>query len=419
MQRHPRGGGVTAELEQGVRLLAPRHLTPPAAVQGVEAAETWPPFDARAMAFVVALSSAILKDPGFRTAPEMIAFAYQMRRRPVFDLSGRLRPSGVQGLLRGRGLAVHFAPSNVDTIFLYSLLLSLLSGNANIVRLSGKVSASVDRVVELLADLLESPDHAAMRDRIVLLRYDHDDAITKRLCQKADVRVIWGGDGAVQAIRRAPLNTLAHDIVFPDRWSMAVFDADFYLERADRDDVAKAFANDVYWFGQMACSSPRIIAWRGGDACVREAEADFYRRLHEAARRFAGELAPIDMVNKRVFEDVAAVDHAAHVTSDVDGLVSVSHVAVADILSPEVHCGAGAFLACGVDSLDALSSLFQPRLQTVVSLGISAEDWTDVLASGVAGIDRIVAPGQALNFASVWDGMDLLREFTRETSMAL
>jgi hypothetical protein len=36
-----------------------------------------------------------------------------------------------------------------------------------------------------------------------------------------------------------------------------------------------------------------------------------------------------------------------------------------------------------------------------------------VEAAGGRGIDRIVPFGQALRFASTWDGMDLTREFTR------
>jgi len=36
---------------------------------------------------------------------------------------------------------------------------------------------------------------------------------------------------------------------------------------------------------------------------------------------------------------------------------------------------------------------------------------------GGRGIDRVVPFGQALSFASVWDGYDLLTEFTRLTTL--
>ena len=40
-----------------------------------------------------------------------------------------------------------------------------------------------------------------------------------------------------------------------------------------------------------------------------------------------------------------------------------------------------------------------------------------VAAVGGRGIDRIVPFGQALSFAPIWDGYDLLTEFTRATTL--
>lgn len=43
-----------------------------------------------------------------------------------------------QGITQGRGVAFHIAPSNVAVNFAFSLAAGLLTGNANIVRLSSK-----------------------------------------------------------------------------------------------------------------------------------------------------------------------------------------------------------------------------------------------------------------------------------------
>lgn len=41
-----------------------------------------------------------------------------------------------------------------------------------------------------------------------------------------------------------------------------------------------------------------------------------------------------------------------------------------------------------------------------------------VLEAPLVGIDRIVPFGQALNFATVWDGFDLTRVFLREITIS-
>ena len=86
----------------------------------------------------------------------------------------------------------------------------------------------------------------------------------------------------------------------------------------------------------------------------------------------------------------------------------------------ETHCGAGLFLETRIGTIDELTALMNPKLQTVVSFGVSAGDWSDFLTSCPSqGIDRVAPVGQALAFNTVWDGMDLLREFSRETSISV
>ena len=48
---------------------------------------------------------------------------------------------------------------------------------------------------------------------------------------------------------------------------------------------------------------------------------------------------------------------------------------------------------------------------------IAPEDWADMLASAPRIADRITAVGEALSFSPIWDGMDLLAEFTRLISI--
>ncbi|MDC7692826.1 acyl-CoA reductase [Asticcacaulis sp. DXS10W] len=377
----------------------------------------WSPFRAEAINFVQDLSGSILRSSRFRRYPELLAFAHEMRKKRLLDLVESIKPATHNGVLRGRGIAVHFAPANVDTIFLYSLLLSLLAGNANIVRVSNKPSEQVGVIIDAINALLSEPRHALVRERIALVRYSHDEEITRRLSSQADLRIIWGGDKTVNLIRSLPINPLSRDITFPDRWSLAVFDANFYLTGSEQNEVARQFANDSFWFAQMACSSPRLIIWRGREDERQEASRIFYENLRIESHRHANFLSSIDFMNKRVFEDQTAISTNVNIRSMADNFVSVLHTTLSRMPDLANHCGAGLFIDAAVTELSELTAILDRKAQTVVSYGVSREDWSMFLTSGTGtwGIDRIVQPGEALSFGPIWDGMSLIREFTRET----
>lgn len=410
-----------ADLFSTVDLVLPNGTDCGRVIADAVSAPTWPPFSQGAVDFISALSNLLLKDSRFRQHPELIAFGYQMRRKALEALGPSLPPASAGGLIRGRGLALHFAPSNVDTIFLYSLLLSLLAGNVSIVRLSKKKSDQVDLVIDVMRSLCERSEHESIRNRMVLIRYPHDQRLTDALTALCDFRVIWGGDSGVSAIRKSPLPFLARDIVFPDRWSMAVIDAGAFLSAPDISELARLFVNDAYWFGQMACSSPRIIVWRGEEAVCATAAECLFKEMITHARVFSKNLSAIDYVNKRVFEDMTAIDFDGILNTAATNLISVMEVKL-DRIEPHsyIHVGGGAFLNSHAVDLQDTAKLMGRKLQTVVSYGVPASEWREYLATGlVSGVDRIVPLGSALDFAAVWDGMNLLREFTRETTISV
>ena len=82
------------------------------------------------------------------------------------------------GIRIGKGLVFHIAPSNVPVNFAYSLALGLLSGNANIVRVSSKPFSQVDIICEALAALFAGEEYAAIRACTSVVSYGHDKEIT-------------------------------------------------------------------------------------------------------------------------------------------------------------------------------------------------------------------------------------------------
>lgn len=81
--------------------------------------------------------------------------------------------------------------------------------------------------------------------------------------------------------------------------------------------------------------------------------------------------------------------------------------------------GSGLFWEYGVSSLDELAPALDRRSQTLISHGVAREEWAELITRYNLKIDRIVPFGQALQFDHIWDGIDLLTEFSRLVSLTL
>ena len=150
LQRHPRGGGVG--------LVKVRQLVPaPGEVElddllGRLAA---PPrhagFSDAVLELCATFSTLLFKDPEARRYPELQALAFWMRPAELARLRERFAGlADASTVLKPRGLVFHVPPANVDTIFVYSWLLSVLAGNHNLIRLSASATGSALLLARLL-----------------------------------------------------------------------------------------------------------------------------------------------------------------------------------------------------------------------------------------------------------------------------
>ena len=90
------------------------------------------------------------------------------------------------------------------------------------------------------------------------------------------------------AIRPIPLPPHASERVFGSKYSFAVIDAARFSAASEEEQarVASGFFNDLFWFDQMACSSPHVVFWIGATEAAESAAHDFERVLQtEVARR--------------------------------------------------------------------------------------------------------------------------------------
>jgi len=315
-----------------------------------------------------------------------------------------------------RGVVFHLPPANVDTMFVYSWLLAALAGNTSVLRISDRLGASGQRVMHVLSTMWA--EHPTMAESTLVVRYDRDRAITDQLSTLCDVRVIWGGDHTVSQVRQSALNPRASELTFPDRSSLAAISTSYYraLNDEQRDELARKFFNDAYWFDQLGCASPRLIAWIGDDD--HDVPSDFFARLAAVVAQHPYVVEPASAIAKLAFALNRAADESA--TTEIHQ-VSVGVTVLASEDFPSIagdFCGAGFFYSVSLRRVTDLAQHVTVRDQTLVHAGF-ANDELRALAENVngRGLDRLVPIGQALAFDRVWDGIDLFEAFTRRVTV--
>jgi hypothetical protein len=378
--------------------------------------------DPRIVEFLTKFARRLLAPATARRYPELASLGFFLRKGEIAKVLSKLDTDGDVHRFP-RGLVFHVPPANVDTIFVYSWALSALAGNRNIVRVSARSAGAAEAVLEALNAALSDVDPATARTVAATQRmvtYDRSDAISGALSKAADLRVIWGGDAAVHALRKYPLAPHARDLTFPDRSSFAVASVAGWQRSSEpeRRAAAEAFYNDSYWFDQAACSSPRAVFWVGDVEGAAEAGAQFRTLLAAVLAEKQHVTEPAMAVQKRVSAYGAAVDGLVTKISfdgagaDTNGLATLELADVASL--PREWLGAGTFANARVSALADLVPIVVRKDQTVTQFGFAKEELV-LFAAELAGrgVDRIVPFGSALTFSAIWDGYDLPAEFSR------
>jgi len=375
------------------------------------------PFSEELLAFTSELSGVILNDQRSRPLPEVVALGYWLRPASMRALADRFAGLNSRNAVRVPvGLALHIPPSNVDPIFAYSWILSLLCGNSNIVRTPSRRGTVAELLMTQIDQVL--PHYPQLASTTAFVEYGHEDSITEALSAQAGLRVIWGGDETVRHIRALPLPARAKEVVFADRYSFAVIAAPAFLALDDGAATAlmDRFYLDVFLFNQMACSSVRLLAWCGTSEDTHRAAERAIPLLRQAIERRQFSLEAADALSKygaclrlALELPVAGIDWGG-------GSLAVVDLKEGEALHwpTEPLVGGGLLMQAHVVELASLTPMIDSRTQTLTQFGFEVEQLADFLRMlNGRGVDRIIPLGSAMSFAPIWDGYDLLCEFTR------
>jgi hypothetical protein len=377
------------------------------------------PFDPRTIGFLDAFSKRIFAEKSISSLPEIAALAFWLRKtnlnllreenRHLFNRDDR-RTSPI-------GKVFHICPANVDTMFIYSLAVSLLMGNRNVLRVSSRMEAPhVAMLFSMLNELMGKEDLTLFSSYINIITYGHDAEVSGFISASVNARVIWGGDktiGIFKDIRTAPRTK---DIVFADRVSMFCLDSRSLLEldEVSLQKFMRKFFNDAYTFDQMGCSSPQTIYFLGDAQTAEECVLKFRKEASAFLKsNYKADIASIASLKLNRMADDAMADL-------ITGQVGDNYLRFLrleeGVDEAALHgCGGGYFYYRHVESVTMLGKLRKPKVQTICFFGLPEPELEALyeLSNG-EGIDRIVPLGQALIFNYIWDGYNLFDELSRK-----
>ena len=372
------------------------------------------PFEETTMEFLSALSERIRELPRMLSGEEMRSLGFWLRRSNLESYKKRYENCGFR---LGLGQTFHIAPSNVPLLFVYTMAIGLLAGNSCRVRVSARRNTESEKVCELIDELLGLPEFQALKRRISIVTYGRENReATEKFSRECDGRVIWGGDMTVEEIRKIPIGPSASEVVFPDRASIAVFDADAVLALSEEGlaETAMRFYNDTFSMDQNACACPRAVFWR--ESCLKTGEVAagrFWQALAQTAKRYGltehkvsvkyGDLWELAAGGARIVK-VRKFENRLYVTEmkDIPGTAS------------EQRMRFGSFLEYHMKNGEEWISAVSEKTQALVYFGVEKQELREcVLHHRLRGTHQIVPVGQTLWMDLVWDGKDMIQLLSR------
>ena len=187
------------------------------------------------------------------------------------------------------------------------------------------------------------------------------------------------------------------------------------MEEKNPERIAEDFYNDTYLRGQSACTSPRLVVWRGSQ--IAQAKERFWQLLLEKIQK-KYEFQPIQGVNKLTNAYLAAAGHeGTHTLFCGDNrLVRVSLENLFEDLM-DFRGDSGYFYEYDCQDIRELKVICDNTHCQTISYIEKAESFLPLIKSGIRGVDRIVPVGKTMDFDMIWEAYNLYERLTRTISL--
>ena len=368
--------------------------------------------DVLVLNFLNDLSKNIIRDSFFKAEPSFISLGFWLRKSNMKRiLSENSYIKGIDSFaVKPIGKVFHLCPSNVDTMFIYSLVLALLAGNKNVVRISSKLESDlIFRLFDLFNSLLEKEEYKSLIDYINVVSYERSNKLNEEISLNVNGRIIWGGDETVNQFKKYATKPKVKDLYFTDKVSLSIINlVDISKFNDSVDDIVTNLYNDIYTFNQKGCSSPHSLFIVGLTIDKKEVLKRIYIKLSEMAEaKYEEDISSIaslklnqsvvDIIEEKIFKTIN----------------SSNYITFSELSSNEIphSCGAGYLYYQLVDTLEDVIPFINAKTQTITYSGLNNLEIKEFLNKiDVETVDRIVPIGKALDFDYIWDGYNIFME---------
>lgn len=379
----------------------------------IENVRPLPPYHENVCEFLAELSRSLQRDKRAKAYPDILSFAFFFRKGNIAKLAGQHK-DGKNWM--GRGLAFHIAPSNVPVNCAFTYAFGLLSGNANVIRVSSKDFEQVHIICDVIKQLFQTGMYETVRKMTAFVSYEKSKEINDQLSQLANVRIIWGGDETIKQIRKSPMSSRCVELTFADRYSFAIMDPVKISEETDLEvkRLAEQFYNDTYLMDQNACSTPHLVVWINGKSKKADiGKKRFWNALAKTAMKY--DLADIKVSDKYVMLCKYMID--LDCIKSVDQYDNLLYIITLNKLRGDItdlRGKFGLFFQHDISDLEKISDFITNKVQTCTYYGVEKESIIQLINNySLMGIDRIVPIGSALDIGVFWDGYDIIKQMDR------
>ena len=345
-----------------------------------------------------------------RTIPSIVATGYWLRKNHLLAIKSQYPTDELQA----KGMVFHIAPGNVDTLFFYSMIISVLCGNQTLLRMSNDLNEDAQQLLVLINQFLkESLNIILLPSLMTVIQYEYNDQVTAKISACSTARVVWGSDQTIENISQFPLSTMlqeesevsSNNICFPDRYSVAIIQLD---DETGIESASENLLRDIKPYFQQACSSPKVVYWLN---TAQGLQYKFWKRVGQHLSD-QEKLDVADLISQLLFvQRLPLLLNTQKVNKNKFllkkyGLLQVVEVESITLDSIKSHAGLWTLLSLQINALDEIK-LFD-HCQTVTIDGIEKFKCSDWEKNAEQPMKRVIMAGQALAFSHVWDGIDLV-----------
>ena len=320
-----------------------------------------------------------------------------------------------------RGIVSHWLSGNVPLLGMFALVQSILSKNANVLKVSAGESQVLPLVLGTFRGLVYTTPGGYsisgddLLKTIAVVYFDrYQIKISELFSSQADVRIAWGGREAIESVSTLPRKYNSQDILFGPKLSMMVIGKDALdSEKAIRKLVRRA-ATDSSVFDQFACASPHtIIVEKGGLISPLEFAEKLAGAMEKALVRLPAHAPDVGQANK-IRAKIAEYGFAGECWHDPQLQWTVLYDEDANLAEPTYQ---RVITVKAVDDVFDIIGYVHEDIQTV-GLAMNGEkrlNFADrVMRQGAM---RCPDVGYMTHFDSPWDGLFALDRLVRWVSL--